>query len=147
MPGFLKKLWLAFQYVHMSVCVSVCTSQSTLITSGMVWCDIDQLWLIKQVLRLFRFSVNCFIWHFTSIKWMGMALLNTARCKYLPTRPMWQTTCFHMYISLPKYEVKSDLTIWDYSTTLHPPLTLNPLIHSVTFKIITCWNRLWSKIE
>ena len=41
--------------VCLDVCVCVCVSPPPrpLITSGMIWCDIDHVQLIKQVLRLF----------------------------------------------------------------------------------------------
>ena len=58
-PGFLKFLWLTYQYV--CVCVSVCVSAPrALITSGAIWCDIGLVQLVKQVLRLFP-AFNYFI--------------------------------------------------------------------------------------
>ena len=59
------------------VCVSVCVCVSAprpLITSSVIWCDIDRVRLVKQVLRLFP-AFNYFTRHFPSIKWMGMAIL------------------------------------------------------------------------
>ena len=35
------------------VCVSVCLPPRPLITSGVIWCDIGRVRLVKQVLRLF----------------------------------------------------------------------------------------------
>ena len=49
-PGFLKLLWSAYQYAR--VCVFVCPPPRTLITSGVIWCDIGHVLLVKQVLRL-----------------------------------------------------------------------------------------------
>ena len=59
-PGFLKLLWFARQYV--CVCVS---TPKPLITSGVIWCDIDHVWLVKQFLWLFLFPValyDTFLW-------------------------------------------------------------------------------------
>ena len=70
-PGFLKLLWFARRYV--CVCVCVCPPPRPLITSGVIWCDIGRVRLVKQVLRLFP-AFNYFIRHLPSIKWMGMAI-------------------------------------------------------------------------
>ena len=51
-PGFLKLLWFVHQYVCICVCVSVCSPRGALITSGVIWCDIGRVRLVKQVLRL-----------------------------------------------------------------------------------------------
>ena len=65
MPGFLKSFLFAHRYV--CVCVSVCVfTTRALITSGMIWCDICQVWLVKPILQLFRI--------FLSINWKGVAL-------------------------------------------------------------------------
>ena len=69
-PGFLKLFWSACQYA----CVCVCPPPRPLITSGVIWCDIDRVRLVKQVLRLFP-SFNYVIQQFPSIKWMGVAIL------------------------------------------------------------------------
>ena len=50
---FLKLLWLTRRYV----CVS---APMALITSGVIWCDVGRVQLVKQVLRLFP-EVNYFI--------------------------------------------------------------------------------------
>ena len=71
MPGFFKLIWFACHY--MCVCVRV-SAPKTLITSDVIWCDIDHVWLIKQVLQLFP-AFSCFIWQLPSIKWMGVALV------------------------------------------------------------------------
>ena len=73
-PGFLKLLWFARRYVCVCVCVCVCPPPRPLITSGMIWCDIDRVRLVKQVLRLFP-AFNYFIQQLPSIKWMGVAIL------------------------------------------------------------------------
>ena len=69
----------------MRVCVSVCPPPRPLITSGVIWCDIGRVPLVKQVLRLFP-AFNYFIRHLPSIKWMGVAILNTARRERLPKK-------------------------------------------------------------
>ena len=70
MPGFLKLLWFACWYV----CLSVCPPLKPLITSGGMWCDIDYVQLVKEVLRLFP-AFNYFIRHLPLIKWIGVAIL------------------------------------------------------------------------
>ena len=46
--------WNCFgSHVGMCVCVSVCPPPRPLITSGVIWCDIDRVRLVKQVLWLF----------------------------------------------------------------------------------------------
>ena len=57
-----------------SMCKCVCPPPRPLITSDVIWCDIDHVWLVKQVLQLFPFF-SCFIWLFLSIKWMSVALV------------------------------------------------------------------------
>ena len=56
------------------VCVSVCPPPRTKITSGVIWCNIDRVRLVKQVLRLFP-AFNYFIRQLSLIKWMGVAIL------------------------------------------------------------------------
>ena len=60
--------------IGMCVCVSVCPPSRPLITSGVIWCDIGHVRLVKQVLRLFP-AFNYFIGHLPSIKWMGVTIL------------------------------------------------------------------------
>ena len=60
--------------VCVCVHVSVCPPPRPLITSGVIWCDIGRVQLVKQVLRLFP-AFNYFIQHSPSIKWMGVAIL------------------------------------------------------------------------
>ena len=52
-PGFLNLLWFVRRYVCLSVCLSVCPPPRPLITSGVTWCDIGRVRLVKQVSRLF----------------------------------------------------------------------------------------------
>ena len=39
--------------VSVSLCVCVCLPPRLLITSGVMWCDIDPMQLVKQVLQLY----------------------------------------------------------------------------------------------
>ena len=66
--------FLEIALVCMSVCVCVCLPPRPLITSGVIWCNIGCVQLVKQVLQLFP-AFNYFIRHLPSIKWMGMAIL------------------------------------------------------------------------
>ena len=61
-------------FVYVSVCLYVCLPPGASITSGVIWCDIGRVRLLKQVLQLFP-AFNYFIWHLPLIKWMGMAIL------------------------------------------------------------------------
>ena len=72
-PGFLK-FFCPHVSMRVCVCLSVCPPPRPLITSGVIWCDIDLVRLVKQVLRLFP-AFNYFIWQLPSIKWMGVAIL------------------------------------------------------------------------
>ena len=67
-------LEIALVRASVCVCVSVCPPPRPLITSGAIWCDIDHVQLVKQVLRLFP-AFNYFIRQLPSIKWMGVAIL------------------------------------------------------------------------
>ena len=49
-PGFLKLILCGRLYVCMFMCVCVCPPPRLLITSGVMWCDIDSRRLVKQVL-------------------------------------------------------------------------------------------------
>ena len=64
-PVVLKLFLFACLYVCMCVCLYAPLRQ--LITSGMIWCDIDCVRLVKPILQLFSL--------FLSINWMGVALL------------------------------------------------------------------------
>ena len=52
-------------FVYISVCV--CLPLKALITSGMIWCDIGHVCLVKPVLQLFSLL--------PSINWIGVALV------------------------------------------------------------------------
>jgi len=61
--------------VCVCVCVCVCLPPRLLITSGMIWCDIEPLWLVKQVVGV---SLS-FIWLLKSwriIQLVGVAFVN-----------------------------------------------------------------------
>ena len=58
---------------RVGMCVYVCPPPRPLITSGVIWCDIGRVPLVKQVLRLFP-AFNYFVRHLPSIKWMGVAI-------------------------------------------------------------------------
>ena len=79
MRGWRPRAWfleiaLVCALVYVSVCLSVCPPLRALIMSGMIWCDVGHVWLVKQVSWLFP-AFNYFIWHLLSIKWMGVAIL------------------------------------------------------------------------
>ena len=61
-------------WVCVSICLCVCPPPRPLITSGVIWCDIGCVQLVKQVLRIFP-AFNYFIWHLPSIKWMGVTII------------------------------------------------------------------------
>ena len=65
-----------------SVCLSVCLAPRALITSGVIWCDIGRVWLVKPVTQLFSLLL--------SIKWMGMALVTQ---HVMHARQRWQSWC------------------------------------------------------
>ena len=60
--------------VSVYVSVSVCSPPRALITSGVIWCHIGHVRLVKQVSRLLP-AFNYFIWYLPLIKWMGVAIL------------------------------------------------------------------------
>ena len=79
---------------HVSMCVlCVCLPSRALITSGVIWCDINCVWLVKQVLRLFP-AFSCFIWQLPSIKWMGVALLTQRVMNACQRRLRWRSTSY-----------------------------------------------------
>ena len=59
-PGFLRivSVWMS---VCVCVCVCVCPPLRLLITSGMIWRDMDPMRLVKQVLQLLY--GNCSRYH------------------------------------------------------------------------------------
>ena len=52
--------FLEIALVHASVCMSVCPPHRALITSGVIWCDVGHVQLVKQVSRIFP-AFNYFI--------------------------------------------------------------------------------------
>ena len=50
--------FLKIALVRASVCVSVCPPPRVLITSGVIWCDIGRMQLVKQVSQLFHDIMN-----------------------------------------------------------------------------------------
>jgi len=66
--------------VCVCVCVCVCPPPRLLITNGVIWCDIELLWLVKQIVGVFL----SFIWQLKSWridKLVGVAFVNKARRK------------------------------------------------------------------
>ena len=54
-------------FVCVCLCVSVCLPPRPLLTSGMIWCDIGRVRLVKPILQLFSLL--------PSINWMGVVLV------------------------------------------------------------------------
>ena len=69
----MRTWFLEIALVHALVCVSVCLPPRPLITSNVIWCDIDHMRLVKQVLKLFP-AFNYFIRQLPLIKGMGVAI-------------------------------------------------------------------------
>ena len=81
-PGFSKLLW----FVHWYVCVSVCPPARALITSGMIWCDIGCVRLVKQLSWLFP-DFNYFIIMTLAVNRMdGCGHINIERSECLPKK-------------------------------------------------------------
>ena len=82
-PGFLK-LFRPRTSVCLCVCVCVCVCPPPrpLIPSGVIWCDIDRVRLVKQVLWLFP-AFNYFITAIVIDKMDGRSHFNTARSERL----------------------------------------------------------------
>ena len=53
--------------VCVSVSVSMCPPLRALITSGVIWCDIGRVWLVKPIIQLFSLLM--------SVNWIGVALV------------------------------------------------------------------------
>ena len=87
--------WNCFgSHVGMCVCVSVCVSAPrALITSGVIWCDIGRLRLVKQVSQLFP-AFNYFIRHLPSIKWMGVSILTQHDVNACQRKLRWHGTSY-----------------------------------------------------
>ena len=58
-PGSLKLLWFAHLCVCVYVCLCLCVCPlRALITSGVIWCDIGRVRLVKQVSQFFPVAVD-----------------------------------------------------------------------------------------
>ena len=79
-PGFLKLLLIS---LHVVMCV--CPPTRLLITSGVIWCNLDRVRLVKQVLRLYP-TFNYFIRPLAVDKMDGRGHFNTAHCERLPKK-------------------------------------------------------------
>ena len=86
-PGFLKLLWFTCRYV----CVH--PPPRVLISSGVIWCDIRHVQLVKQVSWLFP-AFYYFIWHLQSIKWMGVAILTQHVMNACQRKLRWCSTSY-----------------------------------------------------
>ena len=89
-------LWLNIsvnKYTKMVHCTVIPTHLCNKMISGVIWCDIDCVWLVKQVLRLFP-AFSCFIWHLPSIKWIGVALLTQHVMNTCQNSLRWQGTSY-----------------------------------------------------
>ena len=75
---FLNQVCVAFSHTRLvswnriclcvGMCVCLCVSTlKALITSGMIWCDIGRVWLVKSIVQVFNLL--------PSINWMGVALV------------------------------------------------------------------------
>ena len=103
-------LEIALVCLSVCVCVSVCVSPPPrpLITSGVIWCDIDRVQLIKQVLRLFP-AFNYFIRQFPSIKWMGVAILTQLVVNACQRKLRWRgTSCKRITQKMERFIHKSE---------------------------------------
>ena len=102
MPGFLKLLWFALWCVCVCVrvracvcvcicvCASVCLPPRALITSGVIWCNIGCVRLVKQVSWLFP-AFNYFFMTLAIDRMDGHGHISTARRERLPkkTKVTW----------------------------------------------------------
>ena len=87
-PGFLKLLLIS---LHVVMCV--CPPTRLLITSGVIWCDLHCVWLVKQVLWLYP-AFNYFIRHLPSIKWMGVTILTQHIVNAFQRKLRWRGTSY-----------------------------------------------------
>ena len=74
--------------------VRLCPPPSALITSGVIWCDIGRVQLVKQVSWLFpafNYSIY-FIWHLPSGKWMGVSILTQHVVNTCQRKLRWRIT-------------------------------------------------------
>ena len=86
---FLNQLCTWFiLFMRWYVCVSVCLPLKTLITSGMIWCNIGTVWLVKPVLQLFSILML--------IKCMGMTIVTQCIMHAWQRRQRWCHTSHRM---------------------------------------------------
>ena len=94
--------------MHVCVCLSVCPPPRPLITSAMIWCDIDRVRLVKQVLRLFP-AFNYVIRQLPSIKWMGVAILTQFVVNAYQRKLRWHgTSCKRTTRNTERFIYKSE---------------------------------------
>ena len=95
-PGFLKLLWFVCWYVCVCVCLSVCLSVRLCIyvstPEGINNQWRDMVWYRPCVQLFLAFSY--FIWHFLSIKWMGVAILAQLVMNACQRRLRWHGTSY-----------------------------------------------------
>ena len=116
-PGFLKSFVFMHWYVCVCVCVSVYPPLRILITSGVIWCDMGRLWLVKPILQLFSLL--------PSINWMGMALVT--QCVMHTRQRCWSWHCTIHRRRLINYLAVA--TTWSASV-----IKMSGQIHSNEFK-------------
>ena len=86
-PGFLKSF-------RPQTLVYVCVSAPRpLITSGVIWCDVDRVQLVKQVLQFFT-AFNYYIRDLLSIKWMAVAILTQHVVNTCQGKLKWHGTSY-----------------------------------------------------
>ena len=83
--------WNYFVRALVCVCVCVCPPPRALITSGVIWCDIGNVRLVKQVSLLFP-AFNYFIWHLPLINRMDVAILTQHVVSACQRKPRWHGT-------------------------------------------------------
>ena len=60
MHAWFLEIALVYALVYVSVCVSACLPPRALITSGVIWCDIGRVRLVKQVSQLFPVLITLY---------------------------------------------------------------------------------------
>ena len=98
---FLNQERAAFSCVHLvswnwfSSCVGMCMClpPRPLITSGVIWCDIDCVQLVKQVLQLFP-AFSYFTRHLSSIKWKAVSILTQHAVNTCQRKLWWHSTSY-----------------------------------------------------
>ena len=74
--------------LRVCVCLSVCPPPRALITSGVIWCNIDCVRLVKQVLLLLITSYSTLL----LIKWMGVNILTQYIMNICQRKLRWHGT-------------------------------------------------------